>query len=143
MNPTEWEPDNPFPLHNSSSSSLSLAMSPDALCITAQQTSHHELKGKARSSPVETPSSGAESSQHDLFSMPFDSNNSPRFSHPGPSSPPVIRNYLTTAPQNLTSRHDLDPIPYDTDLPYFDKGKARDTPPTLPPLAFPPMTFDI
>lgn len=136
MNPTEWEPDHPFPLHISSSSSPSpnLAMSPDA-----QQTSHHEQKGKARSSPVEIPSSGTESSQHDLFSMSFDSNNSPGLSHPGPSSPPVIRNDLTT----LTSRHDLDPIPYDTDLPYPDKGKARDAPPTLPPLAFPPITFDI
>ena len=144
MNPTEWEPDNPFPLHSNSSSSPGLAMSPDALRITAQRTSHHEQKGKARSSPVEIPSSGAVSSQHDLFSMSFDSNNSPGSSHPGPSSPPVIRNDLTTAAlQNLTSRHDLDPIPYDTDLPYLDKGKARDAPPTLPPLAFPPMTFDI
>jgi F-box/leucine-rich repeat protein 2/20 len=145
MNPSEWEPDYPFPLHNnSSSSSPSLAMSPDALRITAQRTSHDEQKGKAPSSPVEIPSSGAESSQHDLFSMSFDSNYSPGSSHPGPSSPPVIRNDLTTtALQNLTSRHDLDPIPYDTDLPYLDKGKARDAPPTLPPLAFPPMTFDI
>ena len=50
---------------------------------------------------------------------------------------------FTTALQNLTSRHDLDPLPYDTDLPYLDKGKARDTPPTLPPLAFPPISFDI
>ena len=141
MNPTEWESDNPFPFHNSSSSSPSLAMSPDALCITAHQTSHHEQKGKARSSPVEIPSSGAESSRRDLFSMSFDSNDSPELSHPGPSSPPVIRNDL--ALQNLTSRHNLDPIPYDTDLPYLDKGKARDAPPTLPPLAFPPMTFDI
>ena len=140
MNPTKWDPDNPIPLHNSSSS---LAMSPDALCTTAQQTSHHEQKGKAPSSPVEIPSSGAESPQHDLFSMSFDSNNSPGLSHPGPSSPPVIRNDLTTALQNLTSPHDLDPIPYDTDLPYLDKGKAKDAPPTLPPLAFPPMTFDV
>ncbi|KAF8506819.1 hypothetical protein F5888DRAFT_1603440 [Russula emetica] len=75
--------------------------------------------------------------------MSLDSNNSPGLSHPGPSSPPVIRNDLTTALQNLTSRHDQDHIPYDTDLPYLDKGKARDTPPTLPPLAFPPITFDI
>ena len=138
MNPTEWEPDNLFPLHNSSSSSPSLAMSP-------QRTSHHEheQKGKARSSPVKIPSSGTESSQHDLFSMSFDSNISPGLSHPGPSSPPVIRNDLTTALQNLTSQHDLDPIPYDTDLPYLDKGKVKDAPPTLPPLAFPPITFDI
>lgn len=45
--------------------------------------------------------------------------------------------------QKLASHHDLDAIPYDTDLPYLDKGKARDTPPVLPPLTFPPMTFDI
>lgn len=145
MDPTEWEPDNPFPLHNPSSSSPSpsLAMSPDAFCITTQQMSQHEQKEKDPSSPLEIPSSRAESSQHDLFSMSFDSNNSPGSSHPGPSSPPVIRNDLTTALQNLTSRHDLDPMHYDTDLPYLDKGKAKDTPPTLPPLTFPPMTFDI
>jgi F-box and leucine-rich repeat protein 2/20 len=144
MNPAKWGPDNSFPLHNSSpSSSPSLAMSLDPLCITAQQTSQHEQKGKARSSPVEIPSSGTESSHHDLFSMSFDSSNSPGLSHPGPSSPPIIRNDLTTALQNLTSRHDLDPIPYDTDLPYLDKGKIKDAPPTLPPLAFPPIAFDI
>ena len=145
MNPTEWEPHNPFPLHIPSSSSSSLAMSPDALGVTAQQAPHHdEQKGKAPSSPVKIPSSAVESSQHDIFSMSFDdSNNSPGLSHPGPSSPPVIRNDLTTALQNLTSRHDLDPIHYDTDLPYLDKGKATDAPPTLPPLTFPSITFDI
>ncbi len=143
MNSTDWEPDNPFPLHNPSSSSQSLTMTSDPRYITAQQTSHHEQKGKARSTPVEIPSSGAESTQHDLFSMSFDSRNSPGSSHPSISSPPVIRNDLTLTLENLTSRHDLDPIPYDTDLPYLDKGKAKDTPPILPPLTFPPITFDI
>jgi len=143
MNPTEWEPNKSFTRHNSSSSSPSLLpMSPDALCVTAQQASPHEQKGKGRSTPVGIPSSGAESTQHDLFSMSFDSHNSPGSSHPGPSSP-AIRHDLTAALQNLTSRHDLDPIPYDADLPYLDKGKDRDTPPILPPLTFPPITFDI
>lgn len=143
MNPAEWESDNPFPHHNSSSPSPSLTISPHALCITTQQTSRPERKGKGRSSPVEIPSSGAECTQHDLFSISLDSNNFSESSHPGPSSPPVIRDDLIVAFQKLTSQHDLDAIPYDTDLPYLDKGKATDTPPILPPLTFPPMTFDI
>ena len=143
MNPAEWEPDDSYPQHNSSSSSPSLTMSPHALCISTQQTSRPERKGKDRPTPVEIPSSRAESTQHDLFSISLDSNNFPGSSHPGPSSPPLIRNDLLVALQKLTSQHDLDAIPYDTDLPYLDKGKATDTPPILPPLTFPPMTFDI
>jgi hypothetical protein len=143
MNPAEWESDNPFPHHNSSSSSPSHTMSPHALCITTtQQTSRPERKGKGRSTPVEIPSS-AERTQHDLFSISLDSNNFPESSHPGPSSPPVIPNDLIAALQKLTSQHDLDDIPYDMDLPYLDKGKATDTPPILPPLTFPPIAFDI
>ncbi|KAF8273034.1 hypothetical protein EI94DRAFT_1769601 [Lactarius quietus] len=46
---------------------------------------------------------------------------------------------------DLTCSHD--DIDDDTDVPHLGKGKARDTdgdiPPTLPPLTFPPMTFDI
>lgn len=141
MNPTEWGPNNPFP-HNISSSTSP----PDPVCITTEQSSHPEQKGKGRSAPLEIPSSVAENVQHDLFSMSLDSSSSPELSHPGPASPPVIRNDLTFTSKRLTPHrphHDPDCIPYDTDLPYLDKGKGRDAPPILPPLTFPPIMFDI
>jgi F-box and leucine-rich repeat protein 2/20 len=119
-------------------------MSPDPLSTGAERSSLPEQKGKGRrSTPVEIPSSGTEDALHDLFSISLDSDNPPHSSHPGPSSPPANRNDLTATSKQLTSRNDLDGILYDTDLPYLDKGKARDSPPILPPLTFPPITFDI
>jgi hypothetical protein len=145
MNPTQWESNNRFPRSNLSSSSLGLTMVPDPLGTATEQPPQPERKGKARSSPVEIPSSGTESARHDLFSISLDSHNLPGTSHPGPSSPPVIPNDsdLPATLWTLPSQHNLDDIPYDTDLPFLDKGKARDTPPILPPLTFPPITFDI
>jgi len=133
-------PNNVFPHYITSSSSLGLSMSPDPLRSTTERSSLPEQKGKGRSTPVEIPSSGSQVAQHDLFSISLDS---PSSSHPGPSSLPANRNDLTATLKELTSRNDLDGIPYDTDLPYLDKGKARDSPPILPPLTFPPITFDI
>jgi F-box/leucine-rich repeat protein 2/20 len=145
MNPTQWESNHLFPRSNLSSSSLGLTMVPDALGTATEQPPQPERKGKARSSPVEIPSSGTESARPDLFSISLDSHNLPGTSHPGPSSPPVIPNDsdLPATLRTLPSQHNLDDIPYDTDLPFLDKGKARDTPPILPPLTFPPITFDI
>jgi len=143
MNPTQWESDDLFPRYILSSSSLNLTMSPDALSTPTDQSSQPERKGKGRSNPVEIPSSGAEGAPYDLFSFSPDTHNVPGSSHPGPSSPPANRNDLTTTIQKLNSQHDLDAIHYDTDLPFLDKGKAKDSPPILPPLTFPPITFDI
>ncbi len=130
MNPTQWESNNLFPHSNLSSSSLGLTMVPDALGTATEQPPQPERKGKARSSPVEIPSSGTESAQHDLFSISLDSHNLPGTSHPGPSSPPVIPNDsdLPATLRTLPSQHNLDDICYDTDLPFLDKGKARDPP---------------
>jgi F-box/leucine-rich repeat protein 2/20 len=118
-------------------------MSPHAFGAITEQAPQPEPKGKHRSSPVEIPSSAAESAQPDLFSISLDSHNVPGSSHLGSSSPLATRNDLTASLQKPTSQHDLDAIPYDTDLPFHDKGKARDTPPMLPPLTFPPINFDI
>ena len=143
MNPNQWESDDLFPRYILSSSSLNLTMSSDALSTPTDQPSQPERKGKGRSNPVEIPSSGTEGAPYDLFSFSPDTHNVPASSHPGPSSLPANRNDHTTTLQKSTSQHDLDAIHYDTDLPFLDKRKATDSPPILPPLTFPPVTFDI
>ncbi len=145
MNPTQWEPDRPFPHSISSSPTLSPPTSPDPL-VTQVQSSHPQQKGKGPSIPVEIPSSGrVHDAQTDLFSISLDSASFSGSSHPALSLPSTIQPELTSTLLELTCSHnDLDD---DTDVPHLGKGKARDRdgdiPPTLPPLTFPPMTFDI
>src|SRR6266702_3059889 len=145
MNPTQWEPDRPFPHSISSSPTLSPPTSPDPL-VTQVQSSHPQQKGKGPSIPVEIPSSGrVHDAQTDLFSISLDSASFSGSSHPALSLPPTIQPELTSTLLELSCSHnDLDA---DTDVPHLGKGKARDKdgdiPPTLPPLTFPPMTFDI
>jgi F-box/leucine-rich repeat protein 2/20 len=140
MDPTQWEPNNPFPHFMSSSPTLSPPTFPDPL-VTSEQSFHYHQKGKGPSIPVEIPSSGrVHDAQSDLFSISLDS-----ASFPGSSHPATIQPELTSTLLELTCSHnDLDD---DTDVPHLGKGKARDRdgdiPPTLPPLTFPPMTFDI
>jgi F-box and leucine-rich repeat protein 2/20 len=139
MIPPSWEPINPF---SSSPSHLSLTMSPDQLRFATEQSSHPERKGVGASTPVQIPSSETDMAPNDLFSISLDSDSLPA-SSPGPSSLPAIQHELTATLQILTPPHGLGDLPYDMDPTYLDKGKARDTPPILPPLTFPPMSFDI
>jgi F-box and leucine-rich repeat protein 2/20 len=142
MNPPNWESSNPFP---SSPSRPTLTMSPDKLHFITEQSSLLERKGKGSSTPVQIPSSsGAYTTPNDLFSISLDSDSPSGSSLPGPSSLPPIQHEHPAALQISTSQHDIDDFPYnELDPPYLDKGKARDTPPILPPLTFPPMSFDI
>ena len=120
-------------------------MSLDPLA-TPEQSSHPQQKGKGPSVPVEIPSGGRlHDSQTDLFSMSLDDASFPGSSHTALSPPPTIQPELMSTLLDLTCSHD--DLDDDTDVPHLGKGKARDRdediPPTLPPLTFPPMTFDI
>jgi F-box and leucine-rich repeat protein 2/20 len=131
MNPSDWEPNEPT--HSS------LTMSPDQLRFSTLQSSLPERKGEDLSTPVQIPSTiRTHPASNDLFSMSLDSD-----SLSGPSSPPAIDHEFTATLQILTSQHDIDRIHYDIAPSFLDKGKARDSPPMLPPLTFPPMSFDI
>jgi F-box/leucine-rich repeat protein 2/20 len=124
---------------------LSPSTSPDPL-VTPEPSSHPQQKGKSPSIPVEIPSGGRlHDAQTDLFSISLDDASFPGSSHTALSHPPTIQPELTSNLLDPTCSHD--DIDDDTDVPHLGKGKARDTdediPPTLPPLTFPPMTFDI
>lgn len=124
---------------------LSPPTSPDPL-VTPEQSPHPRQKGKGPSIPVEIPSGGRlHDAQTDLFSISLDDESFPGSSHSALSPPPSIKPELMSTLHDLTCSHD--DLDDDTDVPHLGKGKARDTdgdiPPTLPPLTFPPMTFDI
>lgn len=139
MDVTQCDPNNPS---FSSSSMLSPSTSLDPL-DTPQQSPHPRQKGKGPSIPVEIPSGGRlHDPQTDLFSISLDDASFPSSSH---SPPPTIQPELMSTLLDLTCSHD--DLDDDTDVPHLGKGKARDRdgdiPPTLPPLTFPPITFDI
>ena len=109
--------------------------------VTPEQSS--QQKGKGPSIPVEIPSGGRlHDVQTDLFAISLDDANFPGSSHAAISPPQTIQPELIL--DRTCSHDDLDD---DTDVPHLGKGKARDmdgdVPPTLPPLTFPPITFDI
>ena len=112
--------------------------------MSADPLSFPERKGKGPSIPLQIPSSsGEDTAQNDLFSISLDSDSPPVLPSLPSTSYPTIQHDLTTTLQKLTSQHDLDGLLYDPEPPYLDKGKATDSPPVLPPLTFPPMSFDI
>lgn len=145
MDVIQCEPDNSSPHSISSSPMLNPPTSLDPL-VTPQQSPHPRQKGKGPSIPVEIPSGGRlHDTQTDLFSISLDDASFPSSSHTVLSPPPTIQPELMSTLLDLTCSHD--DLDDDTDVPHLGKGKARDRdgdiPPTLPPLTFPPMTFDI
>jgi F-box/leucine-rich repeat protein 2/20 len=136
---------------------------PPAIADVPSQTPHPTIdasdKGKSVSQPVPIRSIAAIDVEHDVFDLsPFRSSSS------GHSN--LLHRYSSPAPSYFDSRpapcplddivHDISSFGYGSSpwkerpspdrlhgptLPLLDKGKGRELPPTLPPLAFSPTEF--
>ncbi|KAI0068055.1 RNI-like protein [Artomyces pyxidatus] len=82
-------------------------------------------KGKGIARPADIPARVADDAQLDIFSMSYDEDHAP-----------------LTPDNNVRQSSDQMFDEMDQDIPFVNKGKGKDLPPSLPPLTFSPTHFD-